>query len=240
MIARRLAGGVLTIAGAAGLTACVLAAFTGMRDIMRTSGGSCASGGPYVSVHPCSGADMRLLMVGIFGGLAALAVYTAGTSALGRSAALSGLLAWAALFGTLGWNFIDTYRHSPHAAGAVAFLSTGWAFWLMALGGLVLFLFAVARDLRHAGRPDPAMAGMQPLVMVASIPGVPVPVPLGGPWSLGGTGGWALGGGLMPAMTADLSARRRELLQVGLWLGDSVAGAAAGITLSASLITLLR
>jgi hypothetical protein len=36
---------VLTIAGAAGLTACVLAAFTGMRDIMRTDGGSCASGG---------------------------------------------------------------------------------------------------------------------------------------------------------------------------------------------------
>jgi hypothetical protein len=34
--------------------------------------------------------------------------------------------------------------------------------------------------------------------------------------------------------------RRRELIQVGLWLGDSVAGAAAGITLSATLITLLR
>jgi hypothetical protein len=112
---------VLTIAGAAGLTACVLSAFTGMRDVMRTGGGSCASGGPYVSVHPCSSADMRLVMVGIFGGLVALAVSTAGTSALGRSAALPRLLAWAALSGTLGWNFIDTYRHSPHArAGGVA------------------------------------------------------------------------------------------------------------------------
>lgn len=285
MIARQLTGGLLTIAGAAGVTACVLSANAGMQDVMQTDGGSCASGGPYVSVNPCSSGDMRLLMVGILGGLVALAVYSAGTSLLGRPASLAGLAAWTALFGALGWNFIDTYLRAPHKPGAGAFVFTGGAFEVMALGGLVMFLLTAVRDLRYSGRPDPALAGMQPLVMAVAPPGFSAPVPpggggwtggtgwtggvqdgAGGPagvggaggWASGGPGGWApgrpwtmarpwalsrpwtMGGGPAAAMAADPSARRRELIQVVMWLADSVAGVALGAVLSGSLITLLQ
>jgi hypothetical protein len=257
MIARRLAGVLLTAGGAAGLTACILSASSGMRDVMRTDGGSCASGGPYVSVHPCSSSDMRLLMVGIMGGLVATAVYSGGTSVLGLSPSLAGLLAWTGLFGALGWNFIAMDLRPPAHRVGVGVLLPGGAFWVMALGGLVLFLLGVGRALRNPGRPDPAVAGLQPLVMAAAIPGVPGPVgPLGpvgpagpvggaGGWALGG-GGWAMGGGpaaaptSTPAMVADPRARRYGLLRAGTWLTASLAGAGAGITLSSSLITMLR
>lgn len=51
MSTRRLAGALVAFAGAAGFTACLLSLFTGMRDVMRTDGGFCASGGPYVIAH---------------------------------------------------------------------------------------------------------------------------------------------------------------------------------------------
>ena len=75
--------------------------YESMREVMVDNGGTCASGGPYVSVHPCSSGDLRLLMIGILGGLGAVAVYGAGTAMLGRPASLAGLAAWTALFGAL-------------------------------------------------------------------------------------------------------------------------------------------
>lgn len=58
------------------------------------------------------------------------------------------------------------------------------------------------------------------------------------PWALSRP--WTMGGGPAAAMTADPSARRRELIQVVMWLADSVAGVALGAVLSGSLITLLQ
>jgi len=49
--ARRLAGALVTLLGAAGFTACLLSMFSGIRDVMRADRGFCASGGPYVIAH---------------------------------------------------------------------------------------------------------------------------------------------------------------------------------------------
>jgi hypothetical protein len=196
---RLIVGTLVTVAGAAGFTACLLAAFNGMRDVMRTDGGFCASGGPYVIAHQCSASDSNLLTVGIVGGLLAAAVYAIGTGVLGRPVASAPLLARTALFGVLGWNFIDLGRHPGAQQGA----SSGWVicgvvFWVMALGGLAVFLAVAFSGLRNPGRPSPALVGMQPLVRAAAGPGYPGTQP-------GGTGEWMPG----PAtVTAREPARR--------------------------------
>ncbi len=242
MTARRLLGAVLVVAGAAGCTAFLLSASAGMRDVMSTDGGFCASGGPYVVARQCSGTDMRLLLVGILGGLLAAGVYAAGTAALARPPAAAGQAAWIALFGLLGWNFISVGTQ-PRAGqgGATGWLLTGALFWLLAVGGLVPFAAGVIGDLQTAGRPDPVVAGMQPLVRAVVPPGLAVPhssgfggwpQPAGADWP-GGRGGGA--GAAQPAIT-----RTMDLLRTGLWLAASAAGAGAGIALGAALVSLLR
>jgi hypothetical protein len=193
LTARRLPGFVLVLVGAAGFAACLRAAFTGMRDVMVTDGGSCASGGPYVSAHPCTGADMRLLIAGILGALVALGILAAGTARVGRSGLAPGLLAWAALFGTLGWNFLSLGLHPPAGqSGAAGWLIAGVVFWLMALGGLVPAIGQIASAFRTAGRASPLTAATQPLVRAIQLPGVAVPqaAPVPGPasWPTGNGG----------------------------------------------------
>ena len=107
MPGRRLTGVLLTIAGAASVTVCLASASGGFRDVMRTDGGFCASGGPSVIVNQCSAGDVRMITVGVMGGLVAAAIYAAGTRLLGRSASSAALALWVALFGALGWNFIS-------------------------------------------------------------------------------------------------------------------------------------
>ena len=137
--------------------------------VMQTDGGFCASGGPYVIAHQCSSSDIRLIMIGIFGALIAAGFYAGGSAGLGSKAASAGLILWAALFGTLGWNFVSVGRHS----GASGMLFTGVLFLAMAVGGLIPLLLRLADDLRGpASRPSPVIPGMQPLVR-AAVPTVP-------------------------------------------------------------------
>jgi hypothetical protein len=225
---RFIIGAPVTIAGAAGFTACLLAAFTGMRDVMQTDGGFCASGGPYVIAHQCSIGDVHLLTVGIVGGLLATACYAIGTAVLGRPASSAGLLAWTALFGVLGWNFIYLSHHpGAQLQGSTSgWQTTGVVFWVMALGGLIAFVALAVSGLRSPRRPSPTMMGIQPLVRAAAGPGYPgewqsSPVPVPGP----GTSQPARGG---------------ELAKVTAWLFATVAGAGLGIALSTSLISALR
>ena len=231
MTGRRIVAALVTVAGAAGFTVCLLALYTGARDVMRTDGGFCASGGPYAVAHQCSGADIRLMMVGILGGLFAVAIYAGGSSALRGRASSAGLLAWTALFGLLGWNFIQQTLHRAPGQGTPAGpLVSGSLFLLMALGGFIPFLAALISDFRSGGRPDSAITAMQPLVQAAVAPGMlgptatmPAPgvVPVYGPVTKRSTSG--------PGP-----------LRTGAWLLASLAGVAAGFALSSSLITLLR
>ncbi len=193
MTVRRPAGALLTAAGAAGVTACLMSAFTGMQDVMVTDGGACSSGGPYLSAQQCSGADMRLLMIGILGVLVSTGVFAAGTGLLGGRPAMAGMLTWGALFGTLGWNFVRLGQHPPAAVSGSGWLVTGVVFWAMAAGGVVPALMSAAGWLRRGSQPAPARA-VAPTVM-ARFPGMdgmplggrfgaPGPNPGGGPVSL--------------------------------------------------------
>jgi hypothetical protein len=229
---RDIAGVLLTVAGAAAATACLASVSAGMRDVMQTDGGVCASGGPYVIAHQCSSADIRLIMVGIFGGLLSAGLYAGGTSALGRRASTSGLLAWAALFGLLGWNFLHEGLH-PRGGSGTSYLLTGAMFELMALGGLIVLLLSLISDVRGAGRTSPVAASMRPLVRAAIPAGFPAPQPAG-------SFGWQQGGVPGPSAMAGPPARGAVLLRLGTWVFASLAGAGAGIALSAALISTLR
>jgi hypothetical protein len=235
---KRLVAALVAFGGGTAFTACLLALAAGMRDVMRTDGGFCASGGPYVIAHQCSAADIHLIMAGIFGALIAAAFYAGGSAGLGSKAASAGLLLWAALFGTLGWNFVSAGR-----AGASGMLFTGVLFLVMAAGGLIPVLARLARDLRRpAVRPDPVIPGMQPLVR-AAVPAFPAVQPGQATTFQPGAvpGGLPMPGMVPGAATASRAADRgTELLRTGVWLIVSLAGTGLGIALSTSLISALR
>jgi hypothetical protein len=248
--AKKLVAALVAFAGATAFTACLLALVDGMRDVAQTDGGFCASGGPYVIAHQCSSSDIRLIMIGIFGALIAAGFYAGGSAGLGSKAASAGLVLWAALFGTLGWNFVSI-GHS----GASGMLFTGVLFLAMAVGGLIPLLFRLADDLRSpSSQPSPVIPGMQPLVR-AAVPSVPGMQPGPGTTFQAGAASTFQPGatstfqpgmlplpGLLPGTSAvsQAAARSTELLRTGVWLVVSVAGTAFGIALSASLISMLR
>ena len=125
--------------GTAGLSACITIVFFGMRAVMDI-GGACASGGPYVSANPCP-EGVGLLMTFAFPagfGFAALAGW-AGTR-IGRGYLAVPLLAWPALFISLGWNFIDYGLVAPPGGESVIW---GWLFpgiLFVAMGGIPLLI----------------------------------------------------------------------------------------------------
>ncbi|MFT4050019.1 MAG: hypothetical protein QM648_09315 [Solirubrobacterales bacterium] len=145
---------------AAGFAACITAVYGAMRDLMINSGGSCASGGPY-QINPeqvCSAGQTGLLIGGILLGLV-FAATLVGASTWWGGSNLAGvaLLEWAALFGALGFNFIQLGFNPPeNMSGAAGWIVCGIVFWLMALGGLIPGLMSVGRffKLDAEGQPD--------------------------------------------------------------------------------------
>jgi hypothetical protein len=105
-------------------------------------GGSCGSGGPYEIATPCP-TGTWMAPVGIFLGLAGVAAY-----ALLRPSGSPSLvaLAWPALFGSLGVQFLR----------AAAEESDAWGWWLCGVVFLVMAVapiaFVVADDRRALGR----------------------------------------------------------------------------------------
>jgi hypothetical protein len=128
----RLRDVLLVLVATFGLSACITLIWLGMRAVMDI-GGACAEGGPFVPVQPCpegAPAALTLGMLGIFG-FGALGIW-AGAQIGGGWAALP-LLAWPALFGSLGWNFLEygfTFEE-----GAIVW---GWV-----IPGVVFILMAV-------------------------------------------------------------------------------------------------
>jgi hypothetical protein len=104
---------VLTFVGLFVATAALVWLWESMRAVMEV-GGSCASGGPYVVATPCPHGTGLTALGGIFGGLIGLAVYTF----LGlRAGPRITILAWSALFLSLGWNFLDYGLDAPSGSG---------------------------------------------------------------------------------------------------------------------------
>jgi hypothetical protein len=122
----------MAMAGWAGLAACLTMVFHGMRAVMDV-GGYCAEGGPYVIAQSCPEGSTAALLLGVFGGLAFGFVASVGGFRVGGIWAATPILAWAALFGSLGWNFMEYGLFSPPEGEIVwGWLIPGLMFWAMA------------------------------------------------------------------------------------------------------------
>lgn len=137
----RLLGYPLALVGIGGFGAALTSMYIGMRHVMRTQGGFCASGGPYVIAHQCSSSDTKLILFGVFGMLLAGLAVLIGLALIKGPLLAAGLGMWAALFGVLGWNFISLGFSPPRGmSGSGGWIASGVVFWLMAAGGLIPLL----------------------------------------------------------------------------------------------------
>src|SRR6516162_2228537 len=100
---RSLARSIGSLIGIGGVAFSITLLSESMRAVLAV-GGTCASGGPYAISRPCPNGVAGAFPLAIIGGLIFLGLYVFCASDKGRTVAI---LAWPALFLTLGWNFID-------------------------------------------------------------------------------------------------------------------------------------
>ena len=138
---------------------------------VMTIGGSCGSGGPYEVAQPCPGGAW-MAPAGIFLGLAGLAVYAFVRPS--GSPSLVGL-AWPALFGSLGYQFL---RAAAEETDAWGFWLCGVLFIVMAAAPLCIVLSAdrgaLGRMLLGDGWAEPESADPADRFAPSTAPMVPV------------------------------------------------------------------
>ena len=151
---------------AASLTAVSLA----MRSVMDI-GGTCASGGPYEIAQECPD-GIWLMPVGIFTGVFSVGLLLAGQFRAGGPKPV--LLAWPALFISLGWNFWEYGLDPPDGSGRVVWgwIVCGVVFVLM--GGVPLLLLLAKPQYLLWGSSGPARTRSAPASLLR-----PLPVPSG-------------------------------------------------------------
>jgi hypothetical protein len=137
---RLLRRSVLSFVGLAAVSAGLAALYFSMRVIMEI-GGSCASGNtPYAIARPCPTGVPGLMVGSIFLGLIGLGIYAVNAFGVNLT-----LLAWPALFLSLGWNFLEFGVNPPGGGTSGGWLVCGVIFALM--GGLPL-IFGVRAALQ--------------------------------------------------------------------------------------------
>jgi hypothetical protein len=138
--------------GIAALAAGITLLFFGQRAVMDI-GGFCAEGGPYVIETSCPEGSSAATLLGVFGGLAGFIVALFAAMAIGARALGLLLLAWPALFGVVGFNFLQYGLDPPgeDAGWAWGWLVCGVVFWAMAFGPLVMGLWLGATANGPAG-----------------------------------------------------------------------------------------
>jgi hypothetical protein len=125
---------------------CLTWAFLSMRVVMEV-GGACADGGPYVSAQPCPGGAVLIAPAIPLMLLAAFAGSFAATSLPAPNLIVP---MWAVLFGSLGWNFLESGLTTD--GGLVwGWIVCGVVFELMAAPAL----YAVVVGLRSTIWPPP-------------------------------------------------------------------------------------
>lgn len=170
---------VLLFVGTAGLAGAITLLFHVMRSVMDV-GGSCGSNGQYRYAVPCPDGVAGATLLAIFGGLVSLAV-TAMAAWRTHTRSIV-MLAWPALFISLGVNFLQYGISPPDGSGVeIGLLVCGVVFELM--GGVPLLIAAsIWRDRRKArSRPDAQLAQPAHAVAVSSPVSsrwVPTPGPL--------------------------------------------------------------
>lgn len=134
-----------------GLAACVTVIFLSMRAVMDI-GGACGSGGPYVPVQPCPDGVAALMTIGMLGifGFGGLGLWAG--AQVGRGWAALPLLAWPALFLSLGWNFLEYGIRPPggQSGPEIGWLVCGVVF--VATGAIPLVIgISARREVRTEG-----------------------------------------------------------------------------------------
>jgi hypothetical protein len=125
-----------SVVGIGGFAFCLTLLARAMRSV-QAIGGFCASGGPYRIAHHCPKGVAGIFPLAVVGGLAGLGLFALCVGDRGRPVAL---LAWPALFLTLGWNFLDYGLNPPSSGVNAGFLVSAGIFILM--GGIPLVLLA--------------------------------------------------------------------------------------------------
>lgn len=127
----------LTFISLAGFVFSLVLVYLSMRAVMDV-GGYCASGGPYAIEVECPEGVPWKILLGVFGMMVFGFAYI---SFLPRGAFNFGYFFWTALFGALGWNFVDyTIQSYQEGAGSIAWLICAIFFMIMALGPLIIIL----------------------------------------------------------------------------------------------------
>lgn len=114
---------VVMLGGLAVATACLTALWWAMRAVMGV-GGFCAEGGPYQIQTHCPAGTMPIMFLAIPLGIVAVGVYA------WANAPLPGphleMVAWSALFLSLGWNFLEFAFWPPPQLDASSGDAWGW------------------------------------------------------------------------------------------------------------------
>jgi Short C-terminal domain len=144
-----------SIVGLAGVAFSLTLLYKSMRAV-QAIGGFCASGGPYQIAHTCPKGVTGLLPLAIIGGLIFLGLFFACVGERGRPVAL---LAWPALFLSLGWNFLDYGLHLTSGHGINGgFLTCAVIFILMGAVPLIFLVPKLFESLTGGDGPAPPSA----------------------------------------------------------------------------------
>src|SRR5271165_6016343 len=131
--------------GAAGVAAAITILSLGMRSVLNV-GGTCASGNsPYVIRQQCPTGVAWLLPVSIWAGLGFLLLFYLCAPDGGKRCAI---LAWPALFLSLGWNFLQYGLPIQGHGAAAGWLVPGILFIIMGIVPLFFVLPGMIRTLR--------------------------------------------------------------------------------------------
>ncbi|MHB8893218.1 MAG: SHOCT domain-containing protein [Candidatus Limnocylindrales bacterium] len=213
--------------GFGGLAMCLTLEFLGMRAVMDV-GGSCADGGPYVSAQSCPDAAVAAVPLGIFGLLLFGAIAMVYGSRLGGIWGAVPFLGWTALFGSLGWNFLDYGLFNPPPEFGVewGWIFCGVTFEVMAFGPLLLAIPGIRAARRSRGGPA---------VMVR-------PVPMRGPGMAQATrvATPSSSGVSTVATRATAAAERAALQDIATVMGVAVSAAVAETAASTPVDPLAR
>jgi len=136
----------------------LLALYFVMREVMDV-GGFCAVGGPYQIKTPCpEGTVLPAVLAPPVMAISFIVYIVVARNSAGA------ILFWAAIFGSLGWNFIEKGLLVPRAAGEGTiwgWMVPGATFWLMAAVPLLFLVpgrINAYRQYRQADREARAQA----------------------------------------------------------------------------------
>jgi hypothetical protein len=186
-----------SLVGAAGVAFSLTLLSRSMRSV-QSIGGYCASGGPYQIAHHCPKGTAGVFILAIFGGLLFLGLFAAFTTETGRILAL---LAWPALFFSLGWNFLDYGLHVTITGSGVnaGFLVSAVVFIVMGAVPLIWLLPRLWRIV--TGAPDPETLAPRPSPMSWATSPLVNP-PASSPPTSSAAPSWGTSAPLNPAPTA--------------------------------------